>query len=112
MNRIQTAIVRRKHKKVVEELNNHLKFGLRQRAVRNTLKTHEMIVPVGHEYGADTVSFLDKSRSLIKSQVEEDLNELGGVKYQLALYVEFMQQTDQNLVLLAVMTLLTTRFKK
>ena len=62
MNDIQKAKVRRKDKKVVEELNNHLKFRLRQRAVRNILKTHEMIVPLGHEYGADTVSFLDKLR--------------------------------------------------
>ena len=103
MNDIQKATVRTKHKKVVEELNNHLEFRLRQRAVRNTLKTHEMIVPLEHEYGADTVSFLDKSRPLIKSQVEEDLNELGGVKYQLALFVEFMQQTDQTFCT-AVMT--------
>ena len=55
-----------------------------------------MDVPQGHPHGADPRAFLEGVRPKIRAKLEEEIKALNGIKFQLALKVQFQKDNSDG----------------
>ena len=55
-----------------------------------------MDVPQGHPHGADTRAFLEGVQPQIRAKLEEEIKALNGIKFQLALKVQFRKDNPDG----------------
>ena len=55
-----------------------------------------MDVPQGHPHGADPMAFLEGVRPQIQTKLEEEIEALNGVKFQLALKVQLRKDNPYS----------------
>ena len=75
-----------------ENKTDELTFRQTPWALGNFLRGWQMDVPKGHPQGADPRAFLESAEPQIQKKLEEELKALGGgLKFQMALKVEFVK---------------------
>ena len=60
------------------------------------LRGWQMDVPQGHPYGADPKAFLERARSQIRAKLKEELTQLCGIEFQLALKVQLREDNPDG----------------
>ena len=60
------------------------------------LRGWQMDVPLGHPHGIDPRAFLKEVHPLIKKKLIEEILDLGGVKFQLALKVQLQKESPDG----------------